>query len=269
MRTLTAALALVALAVGCDAQEGFTYEPPPPGDWVLVWEEDFDARDAAFDERWDIGTHTFQGNEAQFVEDNVVVEDGLLTLRLTADPTAERRFSGAELRTDNEDGFFTYGRYEVRMKAARGSGVISSFFTYRYAPWQEIDIEFKGRDTGAMQANIFYNGGRAGDPNNAGYEVPPFPEDAPLPYDAAEEFHEYAFEWEPGVVRWFVDGEQVLESADETQVPYLPQQLMMNLWITDLAWAGPLDASALPTEAQYDWVRVYRRENREITAAAD
>jgi hypothetical protein len=225
-----------------------------------VWEEDFDARDAAFDARWDVGTHTFDGNEAQFVAENVVVEDGLLKLRLTDEPAGNRSYSGAELRTDNQTGFFTYGRFEARMKAATGSGVISSLFTYRYQPWQEIDIEFKGRNTNAMQANIFYNGGRAGDPNNEPYEVPPFPEDVPLPYDAAEEFHVYAFEWEPGIIRWFIDGEQVLESQDPAQVPHLPQQLMMNIWITNLPWAGPLDPNAAPAEAQYDWVRVYRRD---------
>ena len=260
MRT-TVLLAALLTSVGCQAQDTFTYSPPPPGDYVLVWEEQFDARDAAFNERWDFGTHTFDGNEAQFVEDNIIVEDGLLTLRLTAEAAGQRQISGAELRTDNQDGFITYGRFETRMKAAKGSGVISSLFTYRYNPWQEIDIEFKGRDTNKMQANIFYNPGPEGNGRNRPYEVPPFPEDIALPYDAAEEFHVYAFEWEPGAIRWYVDGEQVLESRDASQVPSLPQQLMMNLWATNLSWAGPLDRSALPAESQYDWVRVYKREN--------
>ena len=248
LRLVPTLLFAVALALTSAAQT-------VPDGWELVWQEDFDARDAAFEARWDVGTHTFGGNEAQFVAQNVVVEDGLLTLRLTAEPAGSRQYSGAELRTDNDTGFFTYGRFEARMKAARGSGVISSLFTYRYDPWQEVDIEFKGRDTNAMQANIFYN--LPGD--NAPYEVPPFPADAPLPYDAADEFHVYAFEWEPGVIRWFVDGEQVLESERPNEVPFLPQQLMMNLWATDLPWAGPFDPSALPAEAQYDWVRVLRR----------
>ncbi len=227
-----------------------------PDGWTLVWQEDFDARDAAFEARWDVGAHTFDGNEAQFVPQNVVVADGLLTLRLTRQPAGSRPYSGAELRTDNQTGFFRYGRFEARMKAARGSGVVSSLFTYRYDPWQEIDIEFKGRNTRAMQANIFYNAGTA----NVPYEVPPFPRETPLPYAAADAFHVYAFEWEPGIVRWFVDGVLVQQSENPAQVPYLPQQLMMNIWATTLAWAGPLDPAALPAEAQYDWVRVYRRD---------
>ncbi|PAP79390.1 hypothetical protein B1759_13750 [Rubrivirga sp. SAORIC476] len=233
--------------------------PPPSGGWDLIWEESFDAADAAFDARWDMGTHTFDGNEAQFSPDNIEVSGGLMTLRLTAEPTGTKPYRGAELRTDNTTGFFTYGRFETRMKAATGSGIISSFFTFRYDPWQEIDIEFRGRDANAMQANIFYNGGAEGDPNNAPFEVPPFPEDALLPYDAAEEFHVYAFEWDPGVIRWYIDDVLVLESTDPAQVPDLPQQLMMNLWLTDNAWAGPIDPAAVPAQAQYDWVRVYQR----------
>lgn len=264
MRVLALLLALLFVAGRAHAQGGAI-----PDGFVLVWEEGFDVRDAAFEARWDVGTHTFDGNEAQFVEENVVVEDGLLKLRLTDEPAGTRMYSGAELRTDNETGFFTYGRFEARMKAATGSGVISSLFTYRYQPWQEVDIEFKGRDTHAMQANIFYNGGAVGDPNNDPYEAPPFPEDAPLPYDAAESFHVYAFEWEPGIVRWFVDGEQVLESQNPAEVPTLPQQLMMNVWITDLPWAGPLAPTAVPAEAQYDWVRVYRRDTGPVFDSFD
>ena len=37
-------------------------------------------------------------------------------------------YRGGELRTYES---FRYGRYEVRMKSALGSGVVSSFFTYR------------------------------------------------------------------------------------------------------------------------------------------
>ena len=59
---------------------------------------------------------------------------------LTAKP-----YRGGELRTINT---YRYGRYEVRMKSAQGSGVVSSFFTYRdfwseglngYQHWNEID----------------------------------------------------------------------------------------------------------------------------------
>lgn len=49
----------LATACGAVAQEASGGQR---GDWVLVWQEAFDARDAAFNARWDIGTHTFDGN---------------------------------------------------------------------------------------------------------------------------------------------------------------------------------------------------------------
>lgn len=255
-------LLLAGALAGCDGQ-GPTApdaDQTAQGPWVLVWEENFDVRDAAFEARWDVGTHTFSGNQAHFNPANVVVEDGLLKLRLTDVPYGERSYSGAELRTDNATGFFTYGRFEVRMKAASGSGVVSSFFTFRYNPWQEIDIEFRGKDTDQMQANLFYNPGPLGAPNNDPFEVPPFPRDTPVSCDAACAFHVYAFEWEPGAIRWYLDGELVQATTDPNRVPTLPQQLMMNIWSSTAAnWLGVLDEGALPAEAHYDWVRVYRR----------
>ena len=60
-------------------------------------------------------------------------------------------YRGGELRTDQS---FQYGRFETRMKAAPGSGVVNSFFLYRdywaeglngSEHWNEIDIELLGR----------------------------------------------------------------------------------------------------------------------------
>ena len=56
-------------------------------------------------------------------------------------------YSGGEYRSKE---FYGYGRYEVRMKAIKNDGVVSSFFTYTGPsdnnPWDEIDIEILGKD---------------------------------------------------------------------------------------------------------------------------
>ncbi|MEL6377495.1 MAG: family 16 glycosylhydrolase, partial [Pseudomonadota bacterium] len=71
----------------------------------------------------------------------------------------KKDFVGAEIQRRART---HYGRYEVVMRAARGNGVISSFFTYigPYfdAPHDEVDIEFLGRDTTKLWANSFTNG---------------------------------------------------------------------------------------------------------------
>ena len=57
-------------------------------------------------------------------------------------------FTGAEYRTKQAFGF---GMYDVSMKPIKNDGVVSSFFTYTGPSdgtvWDEIDIEFLGKDT--------------------------------------------------------------------------------------------------------------------------
>ena len=63
---------------------------------------------------------------------------------------SQKPYRGAEYRTIDE---FLYGRFEVKMKTATGSGVVSSFFTIddywaegqsSTENWREIDFEAIG-----------------------------------------------------------------------------------------------------------------------------
>lgn len=75
-----------------------------------------------------------------------------------------------------------------------------------------------------------------------------------LGFDAAEEFHEYGFLWEPDRITWFVDGVEVYRA--EVDIPSHPAQIMMNVWNARNAddWTGKLDETALPTSAEYRWI---------------
>lgn len=170
-------------------------------------------------------------------ENALIEEEGYLTLVLNKQ---EDRYVGAEYRTSQK---YSYGFYSVRMKPAKCSGVISSFFTYTGRPWDEIDIEFLGDDTTKVQFNYFVNG-------VGGHE---FMYD--LGFDASEEFHEYAFDWQPDSITWYVDGEAVYRVTGE--MPSTAGNIMMNLWnVADYKadWAGKFDGTNLPVTAQYEWI---------------
>ena len=71
-----------------------------------------------------------------------------------------RPYKGGELRTEDS---FQYGRFEVRMKSAHGSGIVSAFFTYRdfwaegltsNSNWNEIDLEWLGMYDDKVQTNL-------------------------------------------------------------------------------------------------------------------
>ena len=152
----------------------------------------------------------------------------------------EYNYFGAECRSRAS---YSYGFYSVSMKAAKCSGVISSFFTYTSnGGWDEIDIEFLGKDTTHVQFNYYTKG-------VGGHE---FYYD--LGFDGADDFHEYAFMWQPDSITWYVDGKAVYRATDN--IPTLPTQIMMNVWncAGHDGWSGKFDPTALPATAEYKWI---------------
>jgi len=160
-----------------------------------------------------------------------------------------KTYKGAELRTNST---FLYGRFEVRLKSAAGSGMLSSFFTYHDTPnvpaqWNEIDIEILGKSSNSIQYNIITQG-------QIGHEVTKI-----LQYNPHQAFHIYAIEWTPDYVAWSVDGFEIYRDTGNhiSQLYYTPK-LMMNIWPPDaVGWVGILNPGSLPLYAYYDWVKYY------------
>ena len=162
-------------------------------------------------------------------------------------------YRGGELRTIDT---YRYGRYEVRMKSAAGSGVVSSFFTYRdfwsdgltgSQHWNEIDLEWLGNHDDKVQTNLIIQNG---------WDLP---ELVNLDINPHEDFHTYAFEWTPDYVAFFVD-EQMIRWVDNFYADslYHYQKIMMNIWQpTWVDWVGEFDSDILPVYAFYDWVKYY------------
>jgi beta-glucanase (GH16 family) len=51
-------------------------------------------------------------------------------------------------------------------------------------------------------------------------------------------FHDYAFDWKPSMVDFFLDGQHV--STIDTNVPSEPAYMMMSIWGTNgVHWGGP------------------------------
>lgn len=171
-----------------------------------------------------------------FYRSNAVINDGILTMKLTK---GRDGYVGAEYRSTQK---FSYGFYSVKMKPANCPGVISSFFTYTGMPWDEIDIEFLGDDTTKVQFNYYTKG--IGHHEYIYY----------LGFDAAEDFHEYAFDWQPDSITWYVDGKPVYRATKN--IPTTPAQIMVNIWNvadTNADWAGRFDDTYLPVSAEYLW----------------
>ena len=175
--------------------------------------------------------------------DHVDFANGVMTLKLDNTPSSGKSYSSGEYRTNDD---YEYGTFEVRMKAAKGQGIVSSFFTYTGKPWDEIDIEILGKDTTKMQTNYFTGG-------TGGHETL-----VDLGFDASKDFHTYKFVWTPSSIQWYVDGQlKVTETGSRGALPTHGGKIMMNLWpgIGVDGWLNEFKYSKKPIYASYDYVK--------------
>lgn len=172
-------------------------------------------------------------------------EDGALVLTLSpALPSTGKLHQSGEVQRRKPT---SYGRYEVVMTAARGEGIISSFFTYTGPhfnnPHDEIDFEFLGRDTTKVWLNRFVDG----------QKLPGQWLD--LGFDAADAPHLYTFDWQPDSLTWYVDGQEFLRvTSDEVAIPTTPQKIYFNVWgggKGQANWSGTAPENARTTARYY------------------
>jgi endo-1,3-1,4-beta-glycanase ExoK len=232
--------------------------------FTLLFRDDFDALDLA---RWQLMTHSWEGNLALFSASAVTVDAGELRVALTAAPPgtadsggAAKSFLGAEVRSVQT---VNYGRVRARMRFARGSAVVSSLVTI-YTPWpadnwNELDIECLGKDPAHTQFNaMVYTGPPVTPPVTTPVTPTQEPQLVDLGFDPSADFHVYAIEWTPAGARFLVD--EVVRHTWNTRIELmgLPQNVLMTIWASSsVDWAGPVNETTGQAVAVYDWLELY------------
>jgi|GEM_PF-543016 len=226
--------------------------------FVLAWQDEFDTFDAS---KWQLMTHSWDGNLAQFSTENTTIASGVLSIHLTdAANDTVKPYRGVEMRSVKT---ITYGKVSARIRFAKGSGVISALVTI-YTPWpadnwNEIDIEHLGNSPMSSQVNcMVYTGPPVTPPVTQSVTPTQDPLMVSPGFDAEAAFHQYDIEWTPAAVRILMDGALVRTWTKEIARMTLAQNILFTLWASDSAsWAGPLTSSSAPTTADIDWIRVY------------
>lgn len=191
---------------------------------------------------WTNGAH--QG--CDWSKDHVAVDGGMLHLKITDKPGKGRPMSCGEIQTRKN---FGYGTYEVRMRAANGSGLNTAFFSYSGAPSKtphdEVDFEFLGKNSATVQLNYYVNA-------KGGHEYL-----APVAGGADQGFHDYAFVWAADRIRWYIDGKLVHQELPSGPMPTHPAKIFLSLWNGTArvnGWLGPFAYPGKPITADFDWV---------------
>lgn len=287
---------------------------PATPEWKLVWSDEFDGT-SIDTSKWNFEKNCWGGgnNEQQCYTDrpvNSFVADGVLTILAQREdftgsdspegenPTTKTLpYTSARLRTKNIQEW-TFGRFEIRAKLPFGQGTWPAIWMLPtnspYGTWAssgEIDI------MEAVNLKVVTNGG---EPEAAVHGTLHFGRNWPgnvnsgadykLPNNAspADDFHEYAVEWEEGEIRWYVDDVhfatqrdtgwygQYMQDGTLKDAPvgapfdrFSKFHLLLNLAVGG-NWAGNVnnkgvDESVFPQKMLVDYVRVYECTGSPIT----
>jgi len=238
----------------------------PVDAWRLVWHDEFNG--SSLDRsKWapEHSTYGDGNNELQhYRPENVSVGSGLLRIQARPEAYRGRDYTSGMLRTRNLASW-TYGRFEISARLPRGQGLWPAFWMspddYSYGGWPasgEIDVfEVLGHEPDVVHGTVHWSEGRhrlsSGAVRTGGF-------------DTSEGFHTYAVEWEPGEIRWYLDGQLYHLSRGWSApgggagAPFDQSfYLKLNLAVGG-NWPGAPDASTpWPADMYVDWVRVFQR----------
>lgn len=146
-----------------------------------------------------------------------------------------------------------YGYVEMRAKLPRGRGLWPAFWLLHSQDHDrrpEIDImEMLGHEPNKVYHTYhrFENGNLQ--------STPSFPAYGP---DYSADFHTYAVRWEPGLLVWYIDGEE-RNRYESGNVSWEDMYILVNLAVGGW-WAGQPDGSTpLPARFTIDYIRAYQR----------
>ena len=190
--------------------------------------------------------------------EQVSVSGGQLHITAIDQPLASKPYRSGLIRTWQEHRF---GRWEVRADLPWGQGMWPAIWLLpRNADWPvggEIDImENVGNNTYFVKGSYHYNW-NPGSPitSNADYITGE---------DFAAGMHDYAVEWEPNQLRFYVDNNLYHTVYDPIQPANVPMSLIINLAVGG-NWPGSPDGSTVfPQTFDIEHARYWTRDVGEL-----
>lgn len=244
----------------------------------LVWEDEFNGTELNRDD-WNVELHEagWVNQELQEYVDsskNIQVKNGKLIIKpvRTKGKDGKYTYTSGRVNTQNKHDF-KYGIMEAKIKFPEGQGYLPAFWMMPtdenlYGQWPkcgEIDIaEVMGQDTTKLYGTIHY-----GEPHAESQGTTTVTKKN----NFADAWHTLAVEWEPGSIKWYLDGKLYHEANDwftkttnQGEVSY-PAPFDQNFYlIFNLAvggsWVGyPDKTTSFDTSMQVDYVKVYQKDS--------
>lgn len=246
--------------------------------YSILWSDEFNGTKLNED-IWSYDPHEpgWTNNELQQYTtstDNVFIKDGKLVLKaIKTDKNGSDYYTSGKIKSQNKKDFL-YGKVTISAKVPQGQGLWPALWMMptdesKYGQWPkcgEIDImEVLGNDVATAYGTIHY-----GEPHGEQQGTVKLEDGTTF----ADGFHEYSIEWEPGEIRWYIDGKEYLkvndwftaeQGKDDKPYPAPFDQtffIQMNLAVGG-DWPGNPDASTDFDKAEFevDYVRVYQKSS--------
>jgi beta-glucanase (GH16 family) len=270
-------MCFVTILLACACATAQVAAPQPAhSEWTLVWSDEFNQPNGSPVDasKWisETGGNGWGNDELEYYTarpQNAYQQDGNLVIKVqqekfTGTDGVTRNYTSARLKTL---GKFSqaYGRFEARIKIPRGQGIWPAFWMLgddiEKPGWPgcgEIDImENIGKEPSLVHGTIHGPGYSGGSGITAPYALA-------KSQSFTDDFHVFAIEWEPNVIRFYVD--------DHLYATRTPADLPKGTkWVYDHPffpllnvavggpWPGSPDATTVfPQVMLVDYVRVYR-----------
>ncbi|KGE20770.1 discoidin domain-containing protein [Paenibacillus wynnii] len=250
-----------------------------PEDWELTWNDEFNG-DQIDTTKWNFVNQGggFGNHELEYYtsrNENARIEkmedgNGALVIEARKEKYQGQDYTSAKLFSQNK-GDWTYGKYEVRAKLPKSQGIWPAIWMMPtdynlYGPWPgtgEIDImELIGSEPATSWGTLHY--GLPWKYSNSSYQLPGT-------MDFSQDYHTFSIEWEPGEIRWYVDGiffqrqndwytKRDGESAPYTWPAPFDQDFYLQLNVAVGGdWPGaPDNTTIVPSRMMVDYVKVYK-----------
>ena len=256
------------------AQSGSKTETPKLDGYNLLWADEFDG-DALDESIWSYEPHEPGWTNSELQEytvstKNVFLRDGELVIKaIKTEKNGKPYYTSGKITSRQKD--FMYGKITARAKVPAGQGLWPAIWMMPkveglYGQWPkcgEIDImEVLGSRLDTAYGTVHYGEPHAEQQGTYVLTNGTF----------ASDFHEYSVEWEPGEMRWYIDGNlyhtvndwfTAVEGEDDKPYPAPFNQnfiVQLNLAVGG-TWPGNPDETTDFDKAEFeiDYVRVYQK----------
>ncbi len=226
---------------------------------TMAWADEFNVDGPPDSSKWsyELGAGGWGNNELQYYTsrpENVVVQNGLLKIKLLKEVYMGSNYTSARIVTKNK---FTlqYGRVDIRAKLPSGGGTWPALWmlgaNYETNAWPacgEIDImEHVGNMPNTIHSTLHHPGHSGGNGDGGTVNIP----------TATTDFHVYSVDWSSTTIKFYVDNVVYYTFNNSSGLPFNNPFFFIFNCAMGGNFGGAVDPNVMAATLEVDYIHVY------------